>query len=153
MTREEVTGFLEQMLVELRVTPADVRGKAQSVTDFEYLFVQLAAGSRFGHVFTFAENRQKLVRGIPLLSVLREECYGEGFPPATHLVHALSKVAVVPTWLETVTEEAQELRKIRAAFVAAMGLEEVLRRAAHPNAKAGDWKGEGSVNQRILLRR
>jgi hypothetical protein len=44
MTLDEVKGNLEQMLVELRVTPADVRGKARSVTDFEYLFVQLAAG-------------------------------------------------------------------------------------------------------------
>lgn len=59
MTLEEVKGFLEQMLVELRVTPADVRGKARSVTDFEYRFVQLAAGGLFGHVFTFAENRHR----------------------------------------------------------------------------------------------
>ena len=141
MTLDEVKGFLEQMLMELRVTPEDVRGKARSVADLEYLFVQLAAGGLFAHVFTYAENRQKLMREIPLLSVLREECYGEGFPPATHLVHALSKVAVVPKWLETVTEGAPEIRKTRAAFVAAMGLEEVLRRAAHPNAKAEDWTG------------
>ena len=141
MTLDEVKEFLEQMLMELRVTPEDVKGKARSVADLEYLFVQLAAGGLFGHAFTYAENRQKLMREIPLLSVLREECYGEGFPPATHLVLALSKVAVVPKWLGTVTEEAPEIRKTRAAFVAAMGLEEVLRRAAHPNATAEDWKG------------
>ena len=73
----EVKGFLEQMLLELRVTPADVRGKARSVADFEYLFVQLADGSLFSHVFTFAENRQKLMRSIPLLSVLRTEDRGQ----------------------------------------------------------------------------
>ena len=64
------------MLNELWVTAADVTDKARSVEDFEFLFVHLAAGGLFNHVFTYTENRQTLMSSIPLVSVLRKECYG-----------------------------------------------------------------------------